>query len=226
MTEHLEEHHAVTVNDVLCAMHFKQGPTLDAQNFRILEMVRQLVINFGAEVTFLQVTGNAESGESGSAAGTEAGSQLWMAQARDLLGSSKKLLILAGAPSLRLNSAGLPILKKDLSNLHVDEKYSGRGIGIAAIRRAIDLFAVNYRYVVIVPKPQQLNGQDNPDQKEVKKAETKLRGYYRRIGFKNRKKTEFMFLNMAYRRKDVLLRMGPLRELLKRIWRISGQLLL
>jgi hypothetical protein len=92
MTEHLEEHHAVTVSNVLCAMHFKQGPTLDAQNFRILEMVRQLVINFGAEVTFLQVTGNAESGESGSAAGTEAGSQLWMAQARDLLGNSKKLL--------------------------------------------------------------------------------------------------------------------------------------
>jgi nucleotide-binding universal stress UspA family protein len=92
MTEHLEEHHAVTVNNVLCAMHFKEGPTLDAQNFRILEMVRQLVINFGAEVTFLQVTGDAESGESGSAAGTETGSQLWMAQARDLLGSSKKLL--------------------------------------------------------------------------------------------------------------------------------------
>jgi hypothetical protein len=92
MTEHLEEHHVVTVNNVLCAMHFKQGPTLDAQNFRILEMVRQLVINFGAEVTLLQVTGNAESDKSGSAAGTEAGSQLWMAQARDLLGSSKKLL--------------------------------------------------------------------------------------------------------------------------------------
>jgi hypothetical protein len=87
MTEHLEEHHAVTVNNVLCAMHFKQGPTLDAQNFRILEMVRQLVINFGAEVTFLQVTGDAESGESGSAPGTEAGSQLWMASS----GSSRKL---------------------------------------------------------------------------------------------------------------------------------------
>jgi nucleotide-binding universal stress UspA family protein len=57
-----------------------------------VEMVRQLVINFGAEVTFLQVTGNAEAGESGRAAGTEAGPQLWMAQARDLLGSSKKLL--------------------------------------------------------------------------------------------------------------------------------------
>jgi nucleotide-binding universal stress UspA family protein len=92
MTEHLEEHYAVTVNNILCAMHFKQGPTLDAQNFRILEMVRQLIINFGAEVTFLQVTGNTESGKPGSAAGTEAGSQLWMAQARDLLGSSKKLL--------------------------------------------------------------------------------------------------------------------------------------
>ena len=92
MTEHLEEHRAVTVNNVLCAMHFKQGPTLDAQNFRILEMVRQLVINFGAEVTFLQVTENAESGKSRSEAGTEAESQPWMAQARDLLGNSKKLL--------------------------------------------------------------------------------------------------------------------------------------
>jgi hypothetical protein len=111
MTEHLEEHHAVTVNNVLCAMHFMQGPTLDAQNFRILEMVRQLVINFGAEVTFLQVTGNAESGESWRAAGTEAGSQLWMAQARDLLGSSKSCL--GGAARSSLES-GRPLMKSGL----------------------------------------------------------------------------------------------------------------
>lgn len=91
MTEHLQEHRPANVSNVLCAMHFRQGPTLDAQNFRILEMVRQLVTNFGAEVTFLQVTGNAKTCDSGSAAGTEIDSQLWMAQARDLLGSSKKL---------------------------------------------------------------------------------------------------------------------------------------
>ena len=92
MTEHLEENHAATVNNILCAIHFKQDPTLDAQHFRILETARQLVLNFGAEVTFLQVTGNRNSDESLSAIGTEVGSQSWMAQARYLLGRSIKLL--------------------------------------------------------------------------------------------------------------------------------------
>lgn len=91
-TEHLEVNHPVTVNNILCAIHFKQEPTLDAQNFRLLETTRQLVLNFGAEVTFLQVTGNTKSDESSSATGTEAGPQSWMARAQDLLGSSIKLL--------------------------------------------------------------------------------------------------------------------------------------
>lgn len=91
MTEHIEGNHS-TVNKILCAMHFRNDPTLDAQNLRILETLRQLVSSFRAEVTFLQVTGNTKSDESLSATGTEDGSQLWLAQARDLLGSSIKLL--------------------------------------------------------------------------------------------------------------------------------------
>ena len=92
MAEHLEENHAVTVSNILCAVHFKQDPTLDAQNFRILETARQLVLNFGAEVTFLQVTGITTSDESLSSIGTGAESQSWLARARDLLGNSIRLL--------------------------------------------------------------------------------------------------------------------------------------
>jgi nucleotide-binding universal stress UspA family protein len=92
MTEHLEEDHGVAVNKVLCAMHFKQDTMLEAQNLRILKTVRQLELNFGAEVTFLQVTGNAKSSNSSSTVGTQAGPQSWMAQAQDLLGTPIRLL--------------------------------------------------------------------------------------------------------------------------------------
>lgn len=91
ISEHLEGDHAVIVNNILCAMHFEHETMLDAQNLRILETVRQLVSNFGAEVTFLQVTGSTKPGESWSAVGKEAGSQSWMAQAQDLLGESIRI---------------------------------------------------------------------------------------------------------------------------------------
>jgi nucleotide-binding universal stress UspA family protein len=93
MSQHLEEnHHPVTVNNILCALHFKQDTMLDAQNFRILKTLRQLVCKFRAEVTFLQVTGNTKSHESWSPPGTETGSQSWLAQAQDLLERPIKLL--------------------------------------------------------------------------------------------------------------------------------------
>ena len=92
MTEHLEKNHPVTVNNILCAMHFKQDTMLDAQNLRILKTVQQVVVNFGAEVTFLQVNENTKLGESETTVGTETGSQSWMVQARDLLGDSIKVL--------------------------------------------------------------------------------------------------------------------------------------
>lgn len=92
MTEHLEENHHPIVKSVLCAMHFKQSTLLDAQNFRILQTVRQLVSNFGAEVTFLQVTGHAKSEESWSAERANAESQSWLTQAPDILGIPIRLL--------------------------------------------------------------------------------------------------------------------------------------
>lgn len=92
MTEHLEENCVVRVKKILCAMHFKQDSILDAQNFRILKTVQQLVLSFGADVTFLQVTGNGKSRESWRPVETDAGSQSWLARAQDLLGGSIKLL--------------------------------------------------------------------------------------------------------------------------------------
>jgi len=92
MTEHLKEDQAVTVNHVLCAMHFKQDTMLDAQHIRILKTVRQLALTFEADVTFLQVAGNAKSDESWCAEGTKAGSHSWLAQAQDILGGPIRLL--------------------------------------------------------------------------------------------------------------------------------------
>lgn len=92
MTEHLKEDQAVAVNQVLCAIHPKQAAMMDAQHVRILKTVRQLALTFGAEVTFLHVTGNAKSEESWSAEGTSAGSQSWLAQAQDVLRSPIRLL--------------------------------------------------------------------------------------------------------------------------------------
>jgi GNAT superfamily N-acetyltransferase len=92
-----------------------------------------------------------------------------------------------------------------VSDVHVDEKYRGRGLGLAAIRRAVDLFAINCRYAVIIPKPQPIKGQDNPDWKPTKTSEAKLRRYYRRAGFKNLKGTIFMVLDLDAPVKDVLL---------------------
>ena len=92
MTEHLEENHRATVKSVLCALHFEQDELLHAQNLRILQTVRQLVSNFGADVTFLQLTGNTKPTESWTEAGTEARSQSWLVQAQDLLGGPIRLL--------------------------------------------------------------------------------------------------------------------------------------
>ena len=97
MTEHIRQNQGATVKSVLCALHFKQDQLLHAQNLRILHTVRQLVSNFGADVTFLQVTGNTKPTESWTEAGTEAGSQLWLMQAQDLLGGSIRLLCKPGS---------------------------------------------------------------------------------------------------------------------------------
>lgn len=96
MTEHLEKNHHPIVKSVLCAMHFKQSTLLDAQNLRILQTVRRIVSNFGAEVTFVQVTRSTTATEHWNEPETEARSQLWILQAQDLLGGFIRFLRKSG----------------------------------------------------------------------------------------------------------------------------------
>jgi nucleotide-binding universal stress UspA family protein len=96
MTEHLGNEASPSVSNVLCALQLGQDATLDAQNQRIFQAVQRLVSNFQADVTFLHVTGDKNTSESSNELQTKAGPGQWLAQARDLFGSSTRFLSTSG----------------------------------------------------------------------------------------------------------------------------------
>lgn len=60
-TDHLDDARPSSVSNILCAVHFERDATLEAQNHRILQAVRELATKFQARVTFLRVIdGNEE----------------------------------------------------------------------------------------------------------------------------------------------------------------------
>jgi nucleotide-binding universal stress UspA family protein len=97
MTEHFKDSTPPVLSNVLCAVQFGDDATLDAQNHRILQTVRELVSNFRADVTFLHVDGNKNTSEPSTELRTKTGSVLWLEQARGLFGSSVKLLSTSGS---------------------------------------------------------------------------------------------------------------------------------
>ena len=96
MTEHLDKEASSSVSNVLCALQLGQDATLDAQNQRICYAVQRLMSSFQAGVTFLHVTGDNNPSDSSSELQTNAGPGQWLAQARDLFGSSIRLLSTSG----------------------------------------------------------------------------------------------------------------------------------
>jgi nucleotide-binding universal stress UspA family protein len=96
MTEHLEDATPSALRNILCVVEFGDDATLDAHNHRILQTVQRLASNFGANVTFLHVTGNRNTLEPSTDLQAKTGSMLWLEQARDLFGSSVKLLRTSG----------------------------------------------------------------------------------------------------------------------------------
>ena len=88
-TEHLDEVPAVP-RSILCAVHFERDASLDAQNDRMLQAVRELVSRFEASVAFLHV--ERESRDSGEATDLEP----WKMRAQEFFGSSVKLLRKSG----------------------------------------------------------------------------------------------------------------------------------
>jgi nucleotide-binding universal stress UspA family protein len=89
-TEHLDEVPAVPRN-ILCAVHFEQDASLDAQNDRMLQTVRELASRFEASVAFLYV--ERESRDSGEA---DTDLEPWKMRAQEFFGSSVKLLRKSG----------------------------------------------------------------------------------------------------------------------------------
>jgi hypothetical protein len=91
MTEHLKDATPSVVSNILCTVQFGPDATPDGQNHRIIQTVREVVSNFGADVTFLHVTGNKTTSEPSTELRTKTGSLLWLEQTHGFFGSAVKL---------------------------------------------------------------------------------------------------------------------------------------
>jgi nucleotide-binding universal stress UspA family protein len=98
VTEHIDDLSPSSVHDILCAVHFEHDVTLDAQNHRILQTVRELATTFQARVAFLIVISGAveESSEPVTHLQAVAGMEPFVAQVHGLFGSSAEILKKSG----------------------------------------------------------------------------------------------------------------------------------
>jgi nucleotide-binding universal stress UspA family protein len=89
MTEHIDEVRPSPIRSILCALHLEQDGTLDAQNHRMLQAVREIAIRFQAGVVFLQVINGPAEESSASVTRPQAVVEVesMVAQARELFGS-------------------------------------------------------------------------------------------------------------------------------------------
>jgi nucleotide-binding universal stress UspA family protein len=98
VTEHIEDVSPSPVHRILCSVHFEHDVTLDAQNHRMLQTVRELATTFQATVTFLLVISGAVEESSGSVTHLQAvaGVEPFVAQVHELFGSSAEILKKSG----------------------------------------------------------------------------------------------------------------------------------
>ena len=89
VTEHIDDVSPSPIHSILCAMHLEQDVTLDAQNHRMLQALRELAITFQARVVFLHVTNGPVEDSSTSVMRPQAVAEVesLVAQAHDLFGS-------------------------------------------------------------------------------------------------------------------------------------------
>jgi nucleotide-binding universal stress UspA family protein len=98
ITEHVEAVNKLSVDRILCAVHFEQDLMLDSQNYRIIQKVLALAKAFRAEVTFLNVIDEQEEEttrrpeDESSSSGIEP----WLIQAREQFGNAAEFLRLKG----------------------------------------------------------------------------------------------------------------------------------
>ncbi|HEY6767994.1 MAG TPA: universal stress protein [Candidatus Sulfotelmatobacter sp.] len=95
ITEHVEAVNKLSINRILCAVHFERDLTLDSQNYRILQRVLALAKAFRAEVTFLNVIDKQEEEETTGRpadASSSSGIEPWLIQAREQFGDAAEFL--------------------------------------------------------------------------------------------------------------------------------------
>jgi nucleotide-binding universal stress UspA family protein len=95
ITEHVEALNKLSINRILCAVHFERDLTLDSQNYRILQRVLALAKAFRAEVTFLNVLDKQEEEETAghpADASSSSGTEAWVIQARGQFGNAAEFL--------------------------------------------------------------------------------------------------------------------------------------
>jgi nucleotide-binding universal stress UspA family protein len=98
ITEHVEAVNKLSIERILCAVHFEQDLMLDSQNSRILQRVLALAKAFRAEVTFLNVLDRQEEETTGrpADASSSSGIEPWLIQAREQFGNAAEFLRLKG----------------------------------------------------------------------------------------------------------------------------------
>jgi nucleotide-binding universal stress UspA family protein len=95
ITEHVEAVNKLSVDRILCAVHFERDLTLDSQNYRILQSVLALAKAFRADVTFLNVIDKQEGEETTrrpAGASSSSGIEPWLIQAREQFGNAAEFI--------------------------------------------------------------------------------------------------------------------------------------
>lgn len=118
VTEHLYDVSPSAFHRILCAVHFENDVTLDAQDHRMLQTVRELATTFQASVTFLFVISGAvdESSASVTQIQAVAGMAPFVAEVQGLFGSSAEILRKPGkvittiTDTAKLMAAGLIVV--------------------------------------------------------------------------------------------------------------------
>src|ERR1700739_230033 len=88
------QHVKIPSRSILCALHFEQDVTLDAQNHRILQTLQEIAATFQAKVAFLQVINGHAKESIGSITDLRTVPEIepWVTQAQELFGSSVKIV--------------------------------------------------------------------------------------------------------------------------------------
>jgi nucleotide-binding universal stress UspA family protein len=94
ITEHMEAVNKLSIDRILCAVHFEQDLMLDSQNYRIIQRVLTLAKAFRAEVTFLNVLDKQEEETTRRSedAISSSGIEPWLIQAREQFGNAAEFL--------------------------------------------------------------------------------------------------------------------------------------